>query len=190
METFSSRNLAMQAEKKILSRMASKSVVNVFLDDTSSEILDELYRVSKLHTQNRTEAQKIIKNLIKVAVKISVLYRNNRFSPGELDLAEEFKRKLHQGAMTAVSFYEVDFTFEPDVLAQLLQDSRDLLLRLVGQLVEKHLTAKSHGRIRHVFDHFANCDLLSQLYSPGEPYRPHLQKICQGLNKLIEEGKL
>ncbi|KAH1179549.1 tumor necrosis factor alpha-induced protein 8-like protein 2 [Mauremys mutica] len=186
METFSSRNLAMQAEKKILSHMASKSVANVFLDDTSSEILDELYRVSKLHTQNRSEAQKVIKNLIKVAVKISVLYRNNRFSAGELGLAEEFKRKLHQGAMTAVSFYEVEFTFEPGVLTQLLQDCRDMLL----QLVEKHLTAKSHGRIRHVFDHFADGDLLSQLYSPGEPYRPHLQKICQGLNKLIEEGKL
>ncbi|XP_023962802.2 tumor necrosis factor alpha-induced protein 8-like protein 2 isoform X1 [Chrysemys picta bellii] len=186
METFSSRNLALQAEKKILSHMASKSVANVFLDDTSSEILDELYRVSKLHSQNRSEAQKVIKNLIKVAVKISVLYRNNRFSTGELGLAEEFKRKLHQGAMTAVSFYEVEFTFESGMLTQLLQDCRDLLL----QLVEKHLTAKSHGRIRHVFDHFANGDLLSQLYSPGEPYRPHLQKICQGLNKLIEEGKL
>uniref|UniRef100_A0A8C8SY29 TNF alpha induced protein 8 like 2 n=1 Tax=Pelusios castaneus TaxID=367368 RepID=A0A8C8SY29_9SAUR len=186
METFSSRNLALQAEKKILSRMASKSVANMFLDNTSSEILDELYRVSKLYTKNRAEAQKIIKNLIKVALKISVLYRNDRFSTSDLCLAEDFKRKLHQGAMTALSFYEVDFTFEPGVLIQLLQDCRDILL----QLVEKHLTAKSHGRIRHVFDHFANSELLSQLYSPGEPYRPHLQKICQGLNKLIEEGKL
>lgn len=186
MEAFSSRNLAMQAEKKILSRMASKSMANMFIDDTSSEILDELYRISKEYTQNRTESQKVIKNLIKVAVKISVLYRNNRFSPEELALAEEFKRKLHQGAMTAISFHEVEFTFEKAVLAELLRDCSDLLLRLV----EKHLTPKSHGRIRHVFDHFADTELLAKLYSPGEPYQPRLKKICEGMNRLIDEGKL
>ncbi|XP_063001753.1 tumor necrosis factor alpha-induced protein 8-like protein 2 [Elgaria multicarinata webbii] len=186
METFNSRNLAMQAEKKILSRMASKSMANMFIDDTSSEILDELYRISKEYTQNRAESQKVIKNLIKVAVKISVLYRNNRFSSAELGLAEEFKHKLHQGAMTAISFHEVDFTFEKAVLVQILQECRDLLL----QLVEKHLTAKSHGRIRHVFDHFADVELLTRLYSPGEPYQPRLKKVCDGMNRLIDEGKL
>ncbi|XP_042297173.1 tumor necrosis factor alpha-induced protein 8-like protein 2 isoform X2 [Sceloporus undulatus] len=186
METFSSRNLALQAEKKILSRMASKSMANMFIDDTSSEILDELYRISKEYTQNRAESQKVIKNLIKVAVKISVLYRNNCFSDEELAWAEEFKRKLHLGAMTAISFHEVDFTFEKGVLADILHECRDLLLKLV----EKHLTAKSHGRIRHVFDHFANVELLAQVYSPGEPYQPRLKKICEGMNRLIDEGRL
>ncbi|XP_044305110.1 tumor necrosis factor alpha-induced protein 8-like protein 2 [Varanus komodoensis] len=186
MEAFSSRNLALQAEKKILSRMASKSVANMFIDDTSSEILDELYRISKEYTQNRAASQKVIKNLIKVAVKISVLYRNRRFSEAELGLAEEFKRKLHQGAMTAISFHQVAFTFEKAVLVQILQECRDLLLRLV----DKHLTPKSHGRIRHVFDHFADVELLAQLYSPGEPYQPHLRKICEGLSRLLDEGRL
>ncbi|KAL8184804.1 UNVERIFIED_CONTAM: Tumor necrosis factor alpha-induced protein 8-like protein 2 [Gekko kuhli] len=186
METFSSRSLAIQAEKKILSKLATKSMANRFIDDTSSEILDEMYRVSKEYTQNRAESQKVIKNLIKMTVKISVLYRNNCFSDEELCLAEEFKNKLHQGAMTAISFHEVDFTFEKAVLARLLQECRDLLLRLV----EKHLKAKSLGRIRHVFDHFADTELLTQLYSPGEPYQPRLKRICEGLNKLIDEGKL
>lgn len=186
METFSSRNLALQAEKKILSRMATKSMANMFIDDTTSEILDELYRVSKEFTQNRAESQKVIKNLIKVAVKISVLYRNHRFSQEELNLAEEFKKKLRQGAMTAISFHEVEFTFETAVLVRILQECRDLLLKLV----EKHLTPKSHGRIRHVFDHFANVELLTRLYGSGEPYQHHLKKICEGMNRLIDEGKL
>nr|XP_056709204.1 tumor necrosis factor alpha-induced protein 8-like protein 2 [Euleptes europaea] len=186
METFSSRSLAIQAEKKILSRMASKSMANMFIDDTSSEILDEIYRVSKEYTQNRAESQKVIKNLIKMTVKISVLYRNNCFSDEELCWAAEFKHKLHQGAMTAISFHEVDFTFEKAILAKLLQECRDLLLKLV----ENHLTPKSLGRIRHVFDHFADTELLTRLYSPGEPYQPRLKKICEGLNRLIDEGKL
>lgn len=109
METFSSKDMAMKAQKKILSSMATKSSVQMFIDDTSSEILDELYRVSKEYLGNKSEAQKVIKNLIKIAVKIGVLFRNNRFSTEELGVATDFKKKLHQGAMTAISFYEVCF---------------------------------------------------------------------------------
>lgn len=43
MDTFSTKNLVLQAQKKVLSKMASKAMVAVFVDDTSSEILDELY---------------------------------------------------------------------------------------------------------------------------------------------------
>ncbi|NP_001083608.1 tumor necrosis factor alpha-induced protein 8-like protein 2 [Xenopus laevis] len=186
METFSSKDLALQAQKKILSRMASKSMVNMFIDETSSEILDELYRVSKEYTKNKTESQKVIKNLIKIAVKIGVLFRHNRFSPEELVLAKDFKNRLHNGAMTAISFYEVEFTFEKDVLPEILMECKNLVLRLV----EKHLTPKSHGRIQHVFNHFADPEMLSQLYDTKSSLRPHLQKICNGLNKLIEEEKL
>ncbi|KAJ8383420.1 hypothetical protein AAFF_G00221200 [Aldrovandia affinis] len=186
MESFSSKDMALKAQKKILSSMASKSMVHMFIDDTSSEILDELYRVSKVHSGNRTEAQKVVKDLIKVAVKIGVLYRHNRFSAEELGLAEDFKKKLHQGAMTAISFHEVDFTFDKAVMEEILTDCRDTLLKLV----EKHLTPKSHGRIKHVFNHYADADLLTNLYTPDGPLRNHLTKICTGLNKLVEEGKL
>ncbi|KAM4662200.1 tumor necrosis factor alpha-induced protein 8-like protein 2 isoform 2-T3 [Discoglossus pictus] len=186
MESFSSRDLALQAQKKILSHMATKSMVNMFIDDTSSEILDELYRVSKEYTKNKTESHKVIKNLIKIAVKIGVLYRHNRFSPEELVLAQDFRSKLHNGAMTAISFYEVEFTFEKEVLSDILIECKKLLL----QLVEKHLKPKSFGRIQHVFNHFADQELLSQLYDPKSSLRPHLQKICNGMNKLVDEGVL
>ncbi|KYO19670.1 tumor necrosis factor alpha-induced protein 8-like protein 2 [Alligator mississippiensis] len=182
---FSARSLVLQAEKKVLSRMAGKATATLLLDEVSGEVLDELYRVSKQHTQDRATAQRVIKDLVKVAVKVAVLFRNGCFGPTELDLAEDFRRKLRQGALTAVSFQEVEFTFEAGVLAGLLAESRDLLLRLV----DKHLTPKSHGRIRHVFDHFGDAALLSQLYSPG-PYRPHLDRLCRGLNQMLEEGRL
>lgn len=107
MDAFSSKDMALRAQKKILSKMATKTSVQMFIDDTTSEILDELYHVSKEYLGNKSEAQKVIKNLIKIAVKIGVLFRNNRFSTEELSTAQDFKKKLHQGAMTAISFYEV-----------------------------------------------------------------------------------
>ncbi|XP_048452780.1 tumor necrosis factor, alpha-induced protein 8-like protein 2 B [Rhincodon typus] len=186
MESFSSKDLAMRAQKKILSRIANKSLAQFLIDDTSAEILDELYHVSKEFTGNRAKSQKVLKDLVKVAVKIAVLYRHQQFSDHELGLANDFRRKLRQGAMTAISFHEVAFTFEAQVMTQLLGDCRDLLLRLV----DGHLTPKSHGRIRHVFDHFGNDELLVKLYSDQDPYHAHLQKICQGLGKLLEDGTL
>ncbi|XP_066538482.1 tumor necrosis factor, alpha-induced protein 8-like protein 2 B [Hoplias malabaricus] len=186
MENFSSKDLAMQAQKKILSKMASKSVAQMFIDDTSSEILDELYRVSKEFTGNRSEAQKVIKDLIKVVVKIAVLFRHNRFSEEELSLAQTFKKKLHQGAMTAISFHEVEFTFDKAVMSEILTSCRDMVLKLV----DAHLTAKSKGRINHVFNHYSDVELLTKLYNPEGPFKSHLSKICKGLNKLLEEGKL
>ncbi|XP_071324851.1 tumor necrosis factor, alpha-induced protein 8-like protein 2 B [Trachinotus anak] len=186
MDAFSSKDMAMKAQKKILSTMATKSSVQMFIDDTTSEILDELYRISKEYSGNKTEAQKVIKDLIKIAVKIGVLFRNNRFNKEELGVAQEFKKKLHQGAMTAISFYEVDFTFDKGVMAELLTNCRDLLLKLVNT----HLTPKSHGRINHVFNHYSDTELLTKLYDPNGPFRPNLTKICKGLNKLVEEGTI
>lgn len=184
MESFSSKSLAIQAEKKLLSKMAGRSVAHLFIDETSSEVLDELYRVSKEYTHSRPQAQRVIKDLIKVAIKVAVLHRSGCFGPGELALAARFRHKLRQGAMTALSFGEVAFTFEAAVLAGLLMECRDVLLELVAA----HLTAKSHGRIRHVFDHFSDTGLLTALYGPD--FAPHLHKICAGLRKLLDEGRL
>ncbi|TRZ03318.1 hypothetical protein DNTS_027483 [Danionella cerebrum] len=186
MDSFSTKNLALQAQKKLMSKMATKSVANLFIDDTSSEVLDELYRVTKEYTRNRKEAQKIIKNLIKMVVKLGVLYRNNQFNNEELVLVERFRKKVHTLAMTAVSFYQIDFTFDRRVLSNLLNDCRELL----HQAINRHLTAKSHGRINHVFNHFSDCEFLATLYGPSEVYRSHLQKICDGVNKMLDDGNL
>nr|XP_057908938.1 tumor necrosis factor, alpha-induced protein 8-like protein 2 B [Doryrhamphus excisus] len=186
MDHFSSKDMALKVQKKILSSVANKTSVQMFIDDTASDILDELYRYSKEYSGNKSEAQKVIKDLIKIAVKIGLLFRNNRFSTEELSMAQDFKKKLHQGAMTAISFYEVDFTFDKTVMAELLTSCRDLLLKLVNT----HLTPKSHGRINHVFNHYADPELLTKLYEPDGHFRPNLSRICKGLNKLVEDGTI
>ncbi|XP_062815685.1 tumor necrosis factor alpha-induced protein 8-like protein 1 [Anolis carolinensis] len=186
MDTFSTKNLALQAQKKVLSKMASKTTASLFIDDTSSEILDELYRVTKEFTRNRKEAQKITKNLVKVIVKLGLLHRSGQFGPEELSLLERFRKKVHALAMTAVSFHQVDFTFDRRVLSAMLNECRELL----HQAVNTHLTAKSHARINHVFNHFSDYEFLSALYGPAEPYRTHLPRICAGLNQMLDEGNI
>ncbi|XP_007933496.1 tumor necrosis factor alpha-induced protein 8-like protein 3 [Orycteropus afer afer] len=185
-DVFSSKNLALQAQKKILSKIASKTVANMLIDDTSSEIFDELYKVTKEHTHNKKEAHKIMKDLIKVAIKIGILYRNNQFNQEEIVIVEKFRKKLNQTAMTIVSFYEVEYTFDRNVLSKLLHECKDL----VHELVQRHLTPRTHGRINHVFNHFADVEFLSTLYSLDGDCRPNLKRICEGINTLIDEKVL
>ncbi|KAJ6664072.1 hypothetical protein lerEdw1_008287 [Lerista edwardsae] len=163
-----------------------KTVANMMIDDTSSEILDELYKVTTEHLKNKKEAHKIMKDLIKVAMKIAILYRNRQFNPEELEIVEKFRKKLNQAAMTIVSFYEVEYTFDKNVLSGLLNECKDL----IHELVERHLTARSHARINNVFNQFADVDFLTALYSLDGECRPHLKKICDGINKLLEEKTL
>ncbi|XP_032903153.1 tumor necrosis factor alpha-induced protein 8-like protein 1 isoform X1 [Amblyraja radiata] len=186
MDVFNTRSLAMQAQKKLLGKMANKGMANIFIDDTSSDVLDELYQVTKEYTKNKKEAQKVVKNLIKVVIKLGVLYRNNQFNAEELALVDRFRKKVHQLAMTAVSFHQIDFTFDRRILAGILNECRELL----HQTINRHLTAKSHGRVNHIFNHFADCEFLAALYGPLEPYRAHVQKLCDGLNKMLEDGNI
>ncbi|KAM4809560.1 tumor necrosis factor alpha-induced protein 8 isoform 1-T1 [Rhinophrynus dorsalis] len=186
-DVFNSKNLAVQAQKKILGKMASsKYITTSLIDDTSGEVLDELYQVSKEYTKSKKEAEKIIKNLIKTVIKLAVLYRNNQFNQEEIALMEKFKRKVHQLAMTVVSFHQVEYTFDRNVLSKLLNECREML----HQVIQRHLTAKSHGRVNHVFDHFSNCEFLAELYNPFGDYKHHLHRLCEGVNRMLDEDNI
>ncbi|XP_012926319.1 tumor necrosis factor alpha-induced protein 8-like [Heterocephalus glaber] len=153
--------------------MASKSITTTTIDDTSSEALDELCRVTEEYTQNKKETEKIIKNLIKTVIKLAILYRNNQFNREELTLMEKFKKKVHQLAMTVVSFHQVDYTYHWNVVSKLLNECREML----HQIIQHHLTVESHRWVNNVFDHFSNCEFLAALYNLFGNFKPHLQKL-------------
>uniref|UniRef100_G1Q0Q5 Tumor necrosis factor alpha-induced protein 8-like protein 2 n=1 Tax=Myotis lucifugus TaxID=59463 RepID=G1Q0Q5_MYOLU len=177
LKSFRTQSLALHAEK-LPSKMAGRSVAHLFMYETSSEVLevlDELYRVSREYKRkSRPHAQRVIKDLIKVAVKVAVLPRSRCLGPSELALLP---------ALTALSFGEVDFTFGAVVLAGLLS-CQDILL----VLVQHHLTPKPHSHSRCGFHHLSGPGLLTALYGPD--FLQHLGKIGDGLRKLLGEGQL
>ena len=183
---FNSKTVAIRAQKKLLGKMATKSLAKAFIDDTTGDLLDQLYKLAKTETGNKKEAEKIVKNLIKIVVKMSILFRNNQFDKEEMQMAEKFRRKFKSLAMTFISFYEVDFSFDRNFLTKNLEECRSLLHRLIG----KHLTDKSHGRVDLVFNYYANGDLLEKLFQPDGPYSVYQKNIVDCLNKLMEEGNL
>ena len=114
---FDSRSLGLRAQKKLAGKLASKKIAKQFIDDTSGRLLDNIYKAAKEYFDKKT-AEKAIKHLIKTVIKIGILYRNDQFNAEEKQLAEDFKKKFRTVAMTLISFYEVDFTFDKNYLVK------------------------------------------------------------------------
>ncbi|KAL1117836.1 hypothetical protein AAG570_004151 [Ranatra chinensis] len=181
---FKSRDIGLRAQKKILSRMANKNTAKIFIDDTTASLLDNLYKMAKAYSDNKKDAEKLIKNIIKIVIKVGVLYRNGQFSQEELRYAEKFKNKFHSAAMAVISFHEVEFSYDRNYLVSALRESHSCL----GQLVGRHLTDKSMARIDSVFGFFANPGFLDAVFRTGSDHREMLAKLVQDMNKAMDEG--
>ncbi|XP_074034823.1 tumor necrosis factor alpha-induced protein 8-like protein sigmar isoform X2 [Leptinotarsa decemlineata] len=183
---FKARDIGLRAQKKILSRMAGKNIAKVFIDDATSSLLDNLYRLAKQYSNNKKEAEKLIKNIIKVVIKLGVLHRNNMLSEEEIKQAEKFKAKFRIAGMAIISFYEVDFSYDRNYIVQALNESQKCL----EIIVSKHLTDKSLSRIESVFSFFGNDQFLDAMFKRDSEYREALGRVVSDLNKAIENGDL
>ncbi|XP_071051669.1 protein salivary glands marred isoform X2 [Onthophagus taurus] len=183
---FRARDIGLRAQKKILSRMAGKNVARAFIDDTTASLLDNLYRLAKQYSNNKKEAEKLVKNIIKVVIKLGVLHRNGLFTAEELKQAERFKSKFRIAGMAIISFYEVDFSYDRNYLTNALGESHKCLRFIVSN----HLTEKSLARIDSVFNYFGNEHFLDSIFKPDGEYRDILGRVVTDLNKAIESGDL
>ena len=183
-ENFDSKNVGLRIQKKLLSSMASKSVAKVFIDETSGRILDNLFRIARSYSGSKHVAEKLIKNMIKIVIKIGILQKNEQFNNEEQMFIANFRKKFRHTCMTIMSFYEVDFTYDRNFLAKCFNECRDILKKLV----QRHLTDKSLNRIDHVCDFYSNLEFLDTLFKTNDPYRELLGKIVADLNKLFDDG--
>nr|KAF6380678.1 hypothetical protein mMyoMyo1_019494 [Myotis myotis] len=173
MESSSSKSLALHAEK-LLSKMAGRSVAHLFMHETSSkvlEVLDELYLVSREYTKSQPQAQRVIKDLIKVAE----LPRSGCLGPSELALATR---------LDCAQLWRGGLHFRSHGAGWPAEQCQDILL----VLVQHHLTPKPHSHSCCGFHHLPGLGPLTALYGPD--FTQHLGKISDGLRKLLGEGQL
>ena len=179
-----STDFALKAQKKILGKMASKSLTKLLIDEKTGEILDEFCKIRKIQTGNKKESEKLMKNIIKVMIKLGVLQRNEQFTAEELKLVNKLQQKTKTVAMTIVSFCEVDFTFDKFVLSKQVNEGRTIL----QQLIASHLSEKSKTRVNSVFDILGDAEFLEELFEQNGKLRPSLEKITVNLNGLLDDG--
>jgi len=172
----------MQIQKKVFGKIATKGVVKALIDDDSGILLDALHKLAAKEMDSK-RAQKLVKDLIKIAVKVGLLYRNHQFNDAELAIGMKFKMKLRQIALTVISFHEVDFTYDKAFLVAAINE----LAKLLHDLVERHLTAKSHTRINNVVSFFTVGDVLDKVFNADGAYHDQLPQVSEVFARVVDQ---
>lgn len=183
---FDSQGLGLRAQKKLLGKMSSKAIAKAFIDDTSGRVLDNTYRVLKEQTGHKKEAEKIMKYIIKTVVKLGILFKNDQFNADELQMVCAFKQKFNALMMTVISFWEVDFTYDQKFMSTNVDECRKLL----QDIVARHLTDKTKGRIDLVFNTFAEPEFLNAVFNRQNNFEQYMNAVVEDLHKLLEDGHL
>jgi hypothetical protein len=90
-----SQSLGLRIQKKIASKMSNKNVAKIFIDDTTGDVLDNLFIIVKDYTNSKSKAEKILNDIIKIIVKVGLLVKNNQLSEDELKMCNNFRDTFH-----------------------------------------------------------------------------------------------
>lgn len=151
------------------------------------EIVSETFsnRLTKQHFGGKKEAEKLVKNIIKIVIKLAILHKNGVFTEDETRKTNIFYRKFLKLQMSIISFFEVDFSFDLIYLQKLISEVHELL----KDIVRNHLTDKSLTRIDEIFDSFNDQSLLETIFKADSPHREIMSKIVDDLNKVMEQNE-
>ena len=133
--------------KLLINKLSSKDGTKQIMDETTSELLVNCCIVIKFYIGNINEAEKMMKDMIKGIVQVAILCRNNQFTKDEFAGVEKFRYDIKIIAKALISFYQVDFTFNPEYLLDMYANA----YKTLDQFGKNHLTGKTMKRIEHFY---------------------------------------
>ncbi|CAG9536057.1 unnamed protein product [Cercopithifilaria johnstoni] len=184
-QQFSSATVAIRAQKKIFSKIISRNNVKLFVDDATIRLFDHLYQVLKT-TYNKMIAEKVVKNIIKLIVKLGVVMRNEQLTIEQQNQLAKIQRQMHQLCLTVISFGKVAFSYDYAYLNALLKETYRRLLPLIEQI----LSGKSKQRLDMIFEHLCKDSVLDSLFRADGQHWKLLPNVVMDLEVLIDREKL
>ncbi|CAI4221445.1 unnamed protein product [Auanema sp. JU1783] len=182
---FSAAALSVKAQKKLASKLANRTVTRLFISDATNRLLDDLSDVLK-EVFPKKDAEKVVKNIIKLSVKIGILAQNNILNHDEINQLFVVQKYLHSLALAVISFQKVAYSYERSYFLQAMSNLKQSLAPLVGV----NLSDKSMKRLDHVFDHLTNMTFCDGLFKVNGPYAGQLTRIISHLECLLDEKSL
>ncbi len=179
---FSSQSVSLKVQKKILGKFSNKTLAKQFIDDDFGKLLDLLHNILREELPDKKKADKVVKNMIKMVVKIGLLYKNRQFNDEEIRQGIMLRSKLRKAALTVISFHEVAFTYDRGFLVQTMSECGDIL----HKLVKRHLSEKSHARISMIISNFSSEDILDKVFTAEGSQHHHLEAISEGFHKVVD----
>jgi len=189
MGDFKASVVAYEVQKSFTNKFFSnKTVAKSLIDDTSGNLLDNLYLLLYMFTKNKKESEKTSRNIIKISIKVGMLQRGEKFSLEEKDSLIQIQKNLRAVTMTLISFYQVDFTYDRNFVIKYLTELETLLKNLISN----HLTDKSVGRVEQIFGVVKTPEFLDSVYVPkkNSEMREIMGKVVSDLNSCLEAGIL
>ena len=113
-----------------------------------------------------------------------MLLRGEKLTSEEKQNLVKIQKNLRTVAMTLISFYEVDHTYDRAFVIKYLTELETLL----KNLIINHLTDKSVARVEQIFGVVKTPDFLDNVYVPKKnvEMRDIMAKIVIDLNKCID----
>eukprot|EP00092_Neocalanus_flemingeri_P084448 GFUD01106096.1.p1 GENE.GFUD01106096.1~~GFUD01106096.1.p1 ORF type:complete len:190 (-),score=67.17 GFUD01106096.1:389-958(-) len=189
MTDFKASVVAFEVQKNFANKFFSnKAVAKSLIDDTSGNLLDNLYKLLYVFTKNKKDSEKTTRNIIKIAIKIGMLQRGDKFSREEKTNLVQIQKNLRTVAMTLISFYQVDHTYDRNFVIKYLTELETLLKNLISN----HLTDKSVGRVEQIFGVVKTPEFLDSVYVPkkNSEMREIMGVVVSDLNCCLEAGIL
>ncbi|XP_017877040.1 tumor necrosis factor alpha-induced protein 8-like protein isoform X2 [Ceratina calcarata] len=186
------RDLGLRAQKKLLGRVVSTGAGrSLLIDDATTSLLDNLYklmeRVAKTNPGlDKKQPEKVLKNVVKLSIKVGLLQRNQQLNSADDAKLVEIRSALRAVAMSVVSFYELEFSFDRGYLVKSLERCRTA----IQALIKPHLTDKSQDRCDQVFDFLTHTDFLDSVFRQDSEHRPVLGMLVSDINKALDAGHL
>ena len=143
---------------------------------------------NSFQTNDKKASEQTITNVIKITVKIGMLFRGEKFSADEKKDLREIQKSLRSTSMTLISFYETDYTYDKGFLIGNISGLEEKLKVLVAP----HLTEKSVGRVEQIFSVMKTSDFLDGIFVPDQKpeMRPLMGEVIADLNACMEAGVL
>ena len=137
-----------------------------------------------MQTKSKKDSEKTTKNIIKISIKLGMLLRGEKLTSDEKQNLVKIQKNLRTVAMTLISFYEVDHTYDRNFLIKYFTELETLL----KSLIINHLTDKSVARVEQIFEVVKTPDFLDSVYVPKKnvEMRDIMGKVVIDLNKCIE----
>jgi len=189
MSKFEARTVAESVQKKFATKILSnRTVVNNLIDEKTGNLLNRLFSLIFVFTGNKKEAEKTTKNVIKIVIKLGMLLRSDKFSSEEKGSLVQIQKNLRTVAMTLISFYEVDHTYDRNFAIKYLAELESLLKGLIS----KHLTEKSVLRVEQIFGVVKTPEFLDSVYVPkrNSEMREIMGQVVTDLNSCLDSGVL
>ncbi|EPB66868.1 hypothetical protein ANCCEY_14042 [Ancylostoma ceylanicum] len=128
----------------------------------------------------------VVKNIIKLAVKMTLLSRNDMLSEADVVRLMKVQKQLHSLTLTIISFVQVRYSFERSHLIDLLKNMQSSL----APLVSLKLSDKSTRRLEHVIIHLTKVEFLDDLFKVDGPHAEVLAEFVSGLENLVDSKEL